>query len=130
MNHAHQDGSPPGDSSPSSLRVVFQDAARYWERGRIGYNAVLIAVALAWLVFTWPHFRPAFSWQSALIMLVLATLANACYCAAYPIDIIFQRLPFSFAWKRRRWVLWCVGTLFAAGLACYWIADEIYPYVR
>jgi uncharacterized protein involved in exopolysaccharide biosynthesis len=30
---------------------------------------------------------------------------------------------------RRRWILLCAGVAFAAALACYWIADEIYPSV-
>jgi uncharacterized protein involved in exopolysaccharide biosynthesis len=33
-------------------------------------------------------------------------------------------------WKRRRWILWLAGTAFAVALANYWIADEIYPFVR
>jgi hypothetical protein len=32
-------------------------------------------------------------------------------------------------WKRRRWALWVVGTLFAI-LRKLLIADEIYPFVR
>lgn len=120
---------PPGDPPPISHREIFKDAIRYWEVRRIGYNLVLTAVALAWLGLTWPHFRPAFTWQSGLLLLVLAALANACYCAAYPVDIALQHSSFRFVWQRRRWVLWCAGTLFAACLTCYWIADEIYPSV-
>jgi hypothetical protein len=30
-------------------------------------------------------------------------------------------------WRRRRWILWLIGTLFAIVLASYWIVDEIYP---
>jgi len=109
--------------------AAFKGAARFWERGRIVYNGILIAVVAAWLLLTWPHFRPALTLQSGLLMLVQAALANACYCAAYPVDVILQltarggRRPF---W---RIPLWCLGSLFAAALACYWIADEIYPYV-
>jgi hypothetical protein len=130
MNQAPAAGSTaPGDSSPIPLRDSVRDAIRYWEVRRIGYNLVLTAVVLAWLGLTWPHFRPAFRRQSVLLLLVLAALANACYCAAYPVDIALQRSPFRAAWQRRRWVLWTAGTLFAVCLACYWIADEIYPEV-
>jgi hypothetical protein len=130
MNQAPSAGSPRFDGSPSiSLREAVNDAIRYWEVRRIGYNLVLTAVTLAWLVFTWPHFRPAFTWQSALLLLVLAALANACYCAAYPLDIALQHSSFRSVWRRRRWLLWSAGTLLAAFLACYWIADEIYPAV-
>jgi len=33
-------------------------------------------------------------------------------------------------WAKRRWILWLVGTLFAIVFENYWIADEIYPFVR
>jgi hypothetical protein len=33
-------------------------------------------------------------------------------------------------WRRRRWVLWLAGVIFAIVLTNYWIVDEIYPYVR
>jgi hypothetical protein len=101
----------------------------YWEPRRLVYNIVLAAVVAAWLVFTWPHFRPAFTMQALLMLLVLAAIANACYCAAYLVDTAMQRSPFRATWLHARWLLWLAGTLFAAALAWYWIADEIYPYV-
>src|SRR5258708_359146 len=111
------------------MSEVVKDATRYWESRRIGYNIILAFVVLAWVVFTWPHFRPAFTWHSGVLLLVLAAAANVCYCAAYPVDIAMQRASLRFPWKRRRWVLWCAGVLFSVVLACYWIADEIYPSV-
>ena len=130
MNTSPSVGAPdPSEASQLSFREVLRDAVRYWERGRIGYNFILTAVTLAWLGFTWPHFRPALTIQSGLLLLVLAAMANACYCAAYPVDIAFQRSSLRPAWQRRRWILWWAGALFAALLACYWIADEIYPSV-
>jgi hypothetical protein len=33
-------------------------------------------------------------------------------------------------WPRWRWVLWVLGTSAAVAFAYYWIADEIYPFVR
>ena len=126
-----QSSEPPGARGPSpvSLRGAAADAARYWERGRIGYNLILASVAAAWLGFTWPHFRPALTVRSGLLLLVLAAIANLCYCAAYPVDIAIQFSPFRAQWMRRRWILWCAGAVFAALLACYWIGDEIYPSV-
>jgi len=61
---------------------------------------------------------------------VLALLANVCYCAAYLVDIPMQGSPLSITWRRRRWGLWVIGTLFAIVVENYWIADEIYPFVR
>lgn len=111
------------------LREVLDDAIRYWERRRIAYNLALTALVCGWIVVTWPHFRPAFSLDSFLKLLILAVLANLCYCAAYLVDIPLQESSFAVTWRRRRWILWLVGTLFALLLAHYWIGDEIYPFV-
>jgi hypothetical protein len=70
------------------------DAARYWEARRVAYNFVLVIVAIAWLVVTWPHFRGALSLESLKSLLVLAAVANACYCVAYLVDIAMERSAF------------------------------------
>jgi hypothetical protein len=114
---------------PGTFRAMLRDAIRYWEPRRVTYNLVLAAVVVAWIVLTWPHFSPAFTLQSLLLLLALAAIANACYSAAYLADVTMQRSSLRGSWQRRRWCLWLAGTLFAAVLACYWIADEIYPYV-
>jgi len=46
------------------------------------------------------------------------------------VDIPMQLSPLSTVWRRRRWALLLMGTLFAILVENYWIADEIYPYVR
>lgn len=51
---------------------------------------------------------------------MLAVLANACYCAAYLVDIPVQLSDFRDAWRCMRILLWTVGTLFAAVLAIFW----------
>ena len=112
-----------------SLRSILTDAIRYWERGRIAYNLVLAGIVLGWFALTWPHFRPAFNLQLIGFLFVFALLANVCYCAAYIGDIPLQHSSFQRQWRRWRWGLWLVGTLFASLLANYWIADEIYPFV-
>jgi hypothetical protein len=117
-------------SNPNSLRVTLADAARFWEPRRILYNLVLAAVVVVWLAASWPHFRPALTPPSLGALVVLALLANACYSAAYLVDIPLQRSLFAIRWKPRRAALWWTGMLFALLLANYWIADEIYPYVR
>jgi hypothetical protein len=106
------------------------EAMRFWEPRRFAYNGVLTAVVMIWIVVTWPHFRPAMTATSLLLLAVLGLIANVCYCAAYLVDLPMQRSAFSSAWKRRRWGLWLAGTLFAVMLANYWIVDEIYPYVQ
>lgn len=117
----------PSAQSPS--RIAFSDSIRYWELRRIPYNFVLAVVVVAWIVLSWPHFRPAFHWRSLLALFVLAVIANLCYCAAYIADVPVQFSSFRDLWHRRRWILWLVGMVFAFVVANYWIADEIYPYV-
>lgn len=113
-----------------TLQRILGNAVRYWEPRRIIYNLVLCAAVLAWTLLTWPHFRPALTGHSALLLLVLAGLANLCYCAAYLADVPMQYSPFRVFWQRGRWGLWLLGMLLAMVLANYWIADEIYPFVR
>jgi hypothetical protein len=115
---------------PETFGGRLRDAARYWEPRRIAYNLVLAAVVVAWLILTWPHFRPALTLQSLLLLLVLAAMANICYSAAYVADMLLQFSPLRRLWQRRRWGLWLAGTLFGVLLACYWIEDEIYPFVK
>jgi hypothetical protein len=118
------------ESPPEMSRGFIADAIRFWELRRLIYNFVLLAVVVAWVVGSWPHFRPMFTPHSLLLLVILALIANACYCAAYLVDIPMQFSASGAVWKRRRWALWLAGTLFAVLLANYWIVDEIYPFVR
>lgn len=130
METPHPTPSQDLGTSPSNpISGPFADAIRYWEPRRIVYNLVLAVVVLAWIVLTWPHFRPTLTLSSLLLLAILALLANACYCAAYLVDIPMQGSSLNFIWKRRRWGLWLAGTLLAILLANYWIVDEIYPFV-
>jgi hypothetical protein len=113
-----------GNSANRSFRESLAESVHFWELRRIPYNIVLATVA------TWPHFRPAFNWSSLLLLSILAFIANACYCAAYLVDIPMLRSPVSSGWKHWRWGLWLLGMLFATVLANYWIVDEIYPFIR
>jgi hypothetical protein len=117
----------PSPSRP--FRATLSDAARFWEPRRILYNLVLAAVTATWIIATWPHFRPAITLQGLLQLCVLGLIANVLYCAAYLVDLPMQHTPFTALWKRRRFILWIVGTLLAFVMTNYWIADEIYPFV-
>jgi hypothetical protein len=108
----------------------FGEAVRFWEPRRIWYNAALFVVVLLWIVFTWPHFRPAFTLEALGIMLVLALLANVCYCTAYLVDLPIQAVSTDVYRRRLRWAVWILGMLFALVFENYWIADEIYPDVH
>ena len=116
--------------STQAAKGGIRDAARFWERRRIWYNAVLFGMVVLWVVFTWPHFRPAMNLVAMGRMTVLALLANVCYCAAYVAEIFIQPLLPEVFWKRTRLALWITGMLFALVLENYWIADEIYPDIQ
>ncbi len=119
------------DPTPAGhFRGLLANALRFWEPRRLLYNGVLATVVVVWLVATWPHFRPALTLSSLLLLAILGLLANVCYCAAYFVDIPMQCSALRTVWRRRRWGLWLIGTLFAIVLANYWIVDEIYPFVR
>jgi len=113
--------------SSNGFRQYIDEAVRFWEPRRILYNLVLTAVTVFWFVLGWSHFRPGLNLQMLLAFLILAGIANICYCAAYLVDIPLQYSSFRAVWRRGRWWLWLAGVLFAALLASYWINDEIYP---
>jgi hypothetical protein len=117
-------------SEPPAFGSLLTDASRYWERRRIAYNAVLAAAVAVWLIVTWPHFEPAFTWLNLLRLTGLALIANLFYCAAYLVDLPMQLSIRGAGWRSHRWMLWLLGTTFAFVLTNYWIADEIYPFVR
>jgi len=122
---------PPSEILPSpSFRSCLSQAARFWEPRRIAYNLILAVVVVLWVLLSWPHFRPIFHLSSLLLLVVLALVANACYAAAYLIDVPAQFTSFRASWSRWRWGLWLLGTILAVVLENYWIADEIYPFVR
>jgi hypothetical protein len=118
----------PLSSEPKA--TLLGDSLRFWELRRLPYNLVLIAVVIAWVAATWPHFRPMVDVHTLLLLAILGLIANVCYCAAYFVDIPMQCSALASLWRRRRWTLWLAGTLLAILLANYWIVDEIYPFVR
>jgi hypothetical protein len=124
------DTSSAGPSRRWHFGALLTDARVYWERRRVTYNAVLAAAVAVWLIATWPHFQPALTWPNVLRVVGLALIANLFYCAAYLVDIPMQLSPVGAGWRGYRWTLWLLGMICAFVLTNYWIADEIYPYVR
>jgi hypothetical protein len=125
-NQSNDFGQSPSDRSQG----LFANAIQYWERRRVIYNLVLVAFVVVWIVATWPHFRLTMNLWSFVRLAVLGLIANACYCTAYFVDIPMQSSSLCVMWRRWRWGLLVVGTLLAIALENYWIADEIYPFVR
>ncbi len=112
---------------PTSVGDSFAEAAGYWERRRVWYNAALAILVLGWLSGPTSHSRPAFTMETGARLTIVACLANLCYCAVYLIDIPLSRSSLKVVWQRRRGMLWIGGTLFAIAVAMYWIADALYP---
>jgi hypothetical protein len=129
-SQSHAPSIPDGNFQSGSFRQSVSDAVRFWEPARLLYNFLLIGIAFFWFVATWPHFRGAMTLIHGLQIALLALIANACYCAAYLVDIGLQRTFSGDLLRRWRWGLWILGTFFAIVLTNYWIADEIYPFVR
>ena len=69
------------------------DAIRYWELRRIAYNAILAAVVLIYFALDYPASKAALTVDRALVIFMLAVLANVAYCAAYIPDIKAFRTP-------------------------------------
>jgi hypothetical protein len=117
---------PNQPATPSAPR----EAVRFWERGRLLYNAILTIIVLLWLAKTWPHFRPSLTLGSFEAFFVLGLLANLAYSTAYLAEFFIQLLAPGAARRRARIALFVLGTLFAIVLENYWISDEIYPYAN
>lgn len=100
-----------------TFRTFAHDAVRYWERGRIAYNLALLAVVAIVFMHFWPTSRQALSLDLAQGLFVLAVLANVFYSSAYLVDLFAQYAGFADGWRRRRWMLWTLGTVLACVLA-------------
>lgn len=102
------------------------DAVRFWERGRLFYNGLLLVVVAARFGAEWPESRELMSadWGVALFLLVLmAVAANFLYCAGYPVDLFLQYTTYRDRIRAIRWSLFAAGTGFAALLA--WRLSEV-----
>ena len=108
-----------------TFRDMLTDAIRYWERLRIAYNAVLLAIVVAAYLFGLPQSRLALSADLIQTLFILAVLANVAYCAAYVVDLAAQYSAFQAAWKRYRWILFVVGAVFA-GITAQFIATGMF----
>jgi hypothetical protein len=104
------------DSLLARMRGVITNALKFWEPRRIIYNAALAAVVLGYFAASWPRSRAVVDLNGILFLFILAVLANVAYCAAYLADMFIQFSAFERAWHRWRWILFIVGTLFAAAI--------------
>ena len=97
------------------MKDVINDSLRYWEPRRIAFNAILVLVVAGSFLYHHPPLA-TLGWQPVVGLLLAAVLANGLYCAAYAADLLVQWSDHQAAWRRRRWLLWLAGTVFAAGV--------------
>jgi ABC-type enterochelin transport system permease subunit len=97
------------------MKDIVTDSIRYWEPRRVAFNAVLALVVVG-SFFCHQQSIAALSWQPVIGLLLAAVLANVLYCAAYAADLLVQLSDYQAAWRGYRWLLWVVGTTFAAGI--------------
>lgn len=97
-----------------TVRESFTNAIRFWEPRRVIYNLVLAAVVIVYFIEGYPASRAELSLDFVLGLFLLAVIANVAYCAAYLADIFVQISGFSDLWQRARWILFAIGTTFAA----------------
>ena len=98
----------------STLRENTTDAIKFWERWRVLYNLVLAAVVVLHFLASYPASKAMLSLNFCLGLFLLAVVANIAYCAAYLVDIFAQSSGFRELWQHYRWLLFGIGTTFAA----------------
>jgi hypothetical protein len=104
-----------------TFRESVTSAIGYWERRRIAFNALLAAIVLVYFGIHYPASKTVISLNFALILFVLAVLANVAYCAAYFVDVFAQSSGYREEWQKRRWILFLVGMLFAGIITRFFV---------
>jgi hypothetical protein len=110
-----------------TFRESLTSAIGYWERRRIVFNIVLVAIVLVYFGIHYPASRMVLSVNFALILFVLAVLANVAYCAAYFVDIFAQSSGYREQWRKRRWIVFLIGVLFAGIIARFLVMGMFQP---
>jgi hypothetical protein len=108
-----------------TAREALSQAIRYWEPRRLLYNASLSIEVAVIFALKLPGSRSHLSVDLALLLFVLAVLANVAYCAGYVVDVAAQLSDFRVPWLRFRWTLFVVGVAFA-GVLTYFFASGLY----
>jgi hypothetical protein len=96
------------------LRDAVTDALRYWEPRRWIYNGVLAAIVLGYALANFSRAITVVTFDGVLGVFLLAVLANVAYSAAYVGDLFVQVSGLREVWQKWRWILWLIGTTFAA----------------
>ena len=100
--------------TPQLYAIEQRIAIRFWEKLRLVYNLALTAIVIVYYVVGYPASKSVLSLDFYLTLFLLAVLANVVYCTAYIVDVFAQALAFRDVWFRYRWLLFSIGTIFAA----------------
>ena len=111
----------------SSLRDYATDAIKFWEPRRVIYNLVLAAIVIIYFGVGYPASKASVSIDLLLGLFILAVVANVAYCAAYLVDIFAQASGFRETWQRYRWLLFVIGTTFAAVITRFVAMGMFHP---
>jgi hypothetical protein len=111
----------------SALRDYITEAIKFWEPARIAYNLALAAVVILHFMAGYPASKAALSVDFALGVFLLAVVANIAYCAAYVVDIFAQASGFRELWRRVRWLILALGTVFAATITHFVASGMFVP---
>src|SRR5204863_6732623 len=109
----------PCSMDGATLRDYATEAIRYWEPRRLFYNLFLVVVVAITFWLNLPSSRAAITIDSILWLFLLAVVANVAYCAAYLVDLFVQASAFRSHWQQFRWLLFALGSAFAAVLTRY-----------
>jgi hypothetical protein len=110
-----------------SFRESVTAAIRYWEPRRLIYNVILAAIVLTYFGMNYPGSKSTISANLALLLFLLAVLANVAYCAAYPVDVFVSASSYREQWLKYRWVIFLIGVLFAATITRFLALGMFHP---
>ena len=111
----------------SAVREYFTDAIKFWEPRRVIYNSVLAVIVIVYFAVGYPFSKSVISVDFALGLFLLAVAANVAYCAAYLVDVFVQASGFREVWQRSRWILFVIGTTFAAIITRFMAMGMFHP---
>lgn len=107
------------------IKDIVTDSIKFWEIGRLIYNAVLILIVLWYYIAAIIQDIQIDYIGTALGLFIMAVIANMLYCIAYFIDFFVQLSAFQDFWRKYRWVLLAIGMVLASLLACL-ISDHMF----
>ena len=110
-----------------TLRDYFTDAIKFWEPRRVIYNLALAAIVIIYFAVGYPSSKAVLFIDFLLGLFLFAVVANVAYCAAYLVDVFVQASEFPDTWRRSRWVLFAIGTTFAAVITRYVAVGMFHP---